>query len=41
MKEKPYTIASGAMQTGQCVLKVTYDGKKYIIAKGKEGYGTL
>lgn len=40
MKEKPYTIASGAMQTGQCVLKITYDGKKYIIAKGKEGYAT-
>lgn len=41
MKQKPYVIASGAMQAGQCVLKITYDGKKYIIAKGKEGYGTL
>lgn len=41
MKARPYTIASGAMQTGSCVVKVTYDGKKYIIAKGKEGYGTL
>lgn len=40
MKPKPYTIASGAMLAGQCVLKITYDGKKYIIAKGKEGYAT-
>lgn len=41
MKHNPYTFASGAMQTGQCVLRITYDGKKYVIAKGKEGFATL
>lgn len=41
MKEKPYTIASGAMLTGSCVLKITYDGKKYIIVKCKEAYGSI
>lgn len=41
MKLKPYTIASGAMLAGSCVIKVTYDGKKYIIVKCKEAYGSL
>jgi hypothetical protein len=41
MKPKPYTIASGAMLAGSCVLKITYDGKKYVIVKCKEAYGSL
>ncbi len=41
MKDKPYIIASGAMQAGSCVIKVTYDNKKYIIIKCKEGYASL
>lgn len=41
MKQKPYIIASGAMQVGQCVLKIIYDGKKYVIVKCKDGYQSL
>lgn len=41
MKQRPYTIASGRMIVGSCVLKITYDGKKYVIAKCKAGYDGL
>jgi len=41
MKPKPYTIASGAMQAGSCIIKVTYNSKKYIIVKCKDAYGSL
>lgn len=41
MKPKPYVIASGAMQIGSSVMKITYDGKKYIIVKCKMAYNSL
>lgn len=41
MKQKPYVFASGAMQAGSCIVKIVYDGKKYIIVKCKMGYNSL
>lgn len=41
MKHKPYVIASGALKTGSCIAKVTYDNKKFIIVKCKDAYGSL
>lgn len=41
MNKKPYRFASGNMSTGSCVLKITYDDKKYVIAKCKQGYDGL
>lgn len=41
MKKKPYVIASGNDKHGSCVAKITYDGKKYVIVKCKEAYGSL
>ena len=41
MKPKPYVRASGAMQIGSSVMKVTYDDKKYIIVKCKMAYNSL
>lgn len=41
MKEKPYQFAMPAMATGRCVVKLTYDNKKYIIAKCKNAYDSL
>ena len=40
MKKRPYTIA-GPFQVGSCVVKITYDGKKYVIAKCKAAYDSI
>lgn len=41
MKQKPYVIASGHDKHGSCVVKITYDDKKYVIVKCKQAYDAL
>lgn len=40
MKTKPYIIR-GPYSVGSCVVKVTYDGKKYVIVKCMNAYQGL
>ena len=41
MLKKSYVIASGNDKHGSCVVKITYDNKKYVIAKCKSAYDSL